>query len=264
MSEYEIVLDYLFENNLIQSKYDANDFISVMSEQWIDAIINESMEYLIERRRRKAEGGRVVPRERTPLYNEPSTRYDQLSPSVRNRGAVARNKDTGRLEIRRQTDAPEYHKLLPGTMNPRAAIGRAKQGMMNPDIEKMIKSGKAQYGHNVEMPRRARSSGGPNVFIEPSTPRGARHPHGGESLGMGEVGRLRGVRKQRGAKPSSGDTPVSRFRRYKAGIKDLNARAKGPMSRLDRQALEDTISIAKSRNPLSVARSRAARRKAGR
>ena len=263
MSEYQIVLDYLIENNLIEYIEDADNFIEIMSDNWIEAVLDEGFSYLTEKRRLKAEGGKVVKREKTPLYREPATRFSQLPRAQRQRGAVARDKDTGSWKITRQTDAPEYHTPIQGTMTPAAAIGRAKQGMLSPGHQRMMDTGKAQYGHNVDMPSmHTVKVNQPNVFIEPSYPRGTRHAHGGKSLGMGEVGRLRGRKKVKGAK-SSEETPVSRFLRHKQSTQELNARLKQPMSRLERQQLGDMMSSVGG-GPLSAARRRAARRRASR
>lgn len=247
MSEYQIVLDYLLQNNLIESEEYADGFISVMSENWIDSILNEELSYITERRRFKAvrdeATGKLskVKQEKVPLWVK-SNLHSRLGSDVTGKSTLKKTKEGKWVKFNPYEDNPDYRKS-DRIINPRAIAGRIKQGMSTTPPEKRV-----DHGPNTGELSKSRS----RLY--------GRHPQGGRSEGEGEIGSSRGVRKQKGAKGRS-STPVSRFLAHKEYEKGLKKQWQNATNRFSREDAESSLRVSRSKNPLNVARRRAEQRR---
>lgn len=252
MPEYQIVLDYLLQNNLIESEDYADNFISIMSENWINSILDEELSCITERRRFKAvrdeATGKLskVKQEKVPLWLK-STPYSRQPKSVTGKATLRKTKE-GKWEKYNphNVDTPAYHDP-DRIMNPKV-IARIKQGMSTTPPENRVDV--SQYGKNMHYV---------NYYGAPLT----RHPHGGKSEGEGPVGSKRGVKKQKGAKGKE-VSPVSKFLKHRKEREELLKRWEQPIGRMNRSDVETSLSLNKRTDRLNALRRRKAQRDANR
>ena len=188
MIEIGLISEYLIENNFADSYESAVNMITVMSESWLEHILDDEIEYLSERKDTKVryrmdpETGKytwqIVPTKDTPLT---------VQTSHTEKGYIS--KKGGKWAT---TPAKTHTRT---TLNPVVAASLAASGAYD---EKTGRTDLHRRGLLPSIPSRHMTS--------------AELRYRGHAQGTG--GEMRGVRKKRGA-PSNEESPVSRYEKFK-------------------------------------------------
>lgn len=235
MLELELISNYLIENEFASTENDAMNIIAAMSDSWLEDILTE--ELLNEKRRFKAvkdpQTGELkkVKQEKTPLTTPraPDPKVILKTPS----------------EWRRSKDVEPRD-----VIHPKAHMGLVKQGIHRGTRPDLVRKG--LVAPPPEQHHFAFSDYGPHG-----------HGPGGSKRGVKKVKgeKDRAVIKKVGApkhwRKTEKETPVSKFKKYKATKSELESRWSSPStSQHERESILSSLKHVGSVNPLERLRRR--------